>query len=142
MEAGTQTLDILTGIVRPGQGRAGSEFIAPYKERWERALGSSIHPASLNVYVPGNFGAWPWLLTSFDESTRRAECFIEGVPSFVVWLRCPGPSWNEGHDDEHFYPNDTMLEVICSKKIEGIVRYSNVTVEVDLNALKADSGVV
>lgn len=122
----------LVGIVRPGRGVAGRDLIGPHQERWVRALGSPIHPASLNVYIAGNYGQWPWLLDRFDETTRRTECNINDVRSFVVWLRCPGPSWNEGHDDPDCYRDDTMLQVICSRQIDDIHRHSEVAVEVDL----------
>jgi len=127
--------DRLAGIVRPGRGRAGPNLIGPHQDRWERALGSPIHPASLNVYIRGHHGEWPWLLNRFDATTRRAECYIDSIRGFIVWLRCPGPSWNEGHDDPDRYKDDTMLEVICTERIDGVGRHSEVAVEVDLDSL-------
>lgn len=129
-------MTLLHGVVRPGKGNAGAKFIAPHLDRWERALGSAVHPASLNVYVQGNYGRWKWGLRRFNEKSRRIECKVDGVRGFVVWLRHPGPSWNEGHDAKGFYRTATMLEIVSVEKIDGVGPNSEVCIEVDVRDLR------
>lgn len=128
----TQAIEAL--VVR-GQGIAG-DLLSKSREHFEAVLGTSIHPASLNLRVDRVFESWPWRLrpSLFNEDARRLACAVSGVEGFIVFVENPAPSYNEGHDWMK-YPDKTMLEIICTKWVPNAPCDVTVRLETDLSAL-------
>jgi hypothetical protein len=124
---------ILNGAIGDGQGLAGGWLGDPI----HLDLLGSIHPASLNIFVPGEYH-----LVSTAQGFHRdhilaqggldvLECMVNGVRAFILRTEYPGPWYRRGYTIPQ--PN-TMFEVVATERIPRIDWGAEVTLEFNTEA--------
>jgi hypothetical protein len=121
----------LTGKVGDGQGHASGWLKDPL---FTELLGQ-IHPASLNVFVPGAHDYAPNASNYPNPGYIRGQkylaaraCKVNGVEAFILRNEHPGPSYRRGSPIPA--PN-TMFEIVARTVIPNVDHGAEVTLEFD-----------
>ena len=122
----------MDAIVVKGQGVASRNILEKCPDVYQAVLGP-VHLATLNLWIDGDYGRWPWGLgcDQFNDLSRRVTCSIQGVAGWVIFVEHPAPPWHDGQE----HPEKTMLEVVCQKWIADVAPGTIVDLRVDLEAL-------
>ncbi len=112
---------ILTGKVSEGLGEASGALMDPLF----KSLLGAIHPASLNVYVPGVHGYAPDRSSLYADCIRQQgglyirHCKVNGVDAFMVRTEHPGPTF-PGKRPPPIPAPHTMFEIVARSVIPGV----------------------
>jgi hypothetical protein len=118
---------IVYGVVGRGEGLAGHWFRDPV---FARLLGASIHPASINLFVPGKHDhLFPYdqIPLRPDEVHRRGYlmyrgCSLAGHPAFILRTESPGKAYSSPGRQcatPIAQPN-TMFEIVARARLPEV----------------------
>ena len=129
----------ITGQVTPGF-KNPSKFMQSDRALYEKALGTTLYPGTINVMTPDPHGRYSFLQRRIYPADVRAKGHLGFCPctltagadrheAFILATWHPCHHVENGITSEH--RDKTLFEVVAAVKIDGIHDWASVSLEYD-----------